>query len=180
VSLRLRIVPDPPPDAVRRWALRALFRATVDAFGSPMPCVRGRSSDRLLDAYTSRSDELARAVLEDTDQRRYVEARLSANTGRLGRRIRRALGIRSTDDALEAARRLYALIGIDLRARDPHRVVVSRCAFASRYSPEVCGVMAAADAGLFEGLTGGARLTFLERITTGAPACVATLEGPHR
>jgi hypothetical protein len=36
--------------------------------------------------------------------------------------------------------------------------------------------MSASDAGLLAGLTGGGRLTFTERISAGAPACIATLQ----
>jgi hypothetical protein len=35
--------------------------------------------------------------------------------------------------------------------------------------------MSALDAGLFAGLTGGRTLTFTQRITEGAPACLANL-----
>jgi hypothetical protein len=180
VSLRLRLVPDPLPGFVRRRVVRSLFRATVDAFGAAIPDLRGRTSAELLDAYVARSDELARAVFDDPRRRGAAESRLYANTEHLGTRLRRTLGIRSTADALDVARLLYAAIGIDLRGVEPARVVVSRCAFASRYSPDVCAVMAAADAGLFAGLTAGARLTFVDRISSGAPACVATLTGAGR
>ncbi|HSL10800.1 MAG TPA: hypothetical protein VLA82_05755 [Actinomycetota bacterium] len=179
MSLRLRLVPDPLPEVVRRRIVRALFRSTVDAFGAEMPDVRGWPSDRLLDAYAARSEELARAVLDRPERRRHAASRLHANTERMGRAVRRLLGIRSSADAMEAARRLYATIGIDLRGAGPDRVVVTRCSFASRYAPEVCAVMAAADAGLFAGLTAGRRLSFVERISSGAPACVATLSEEH-
>ena len=175
MSLRLRLLPEHLPEVLRRAAIRTLFRATLDAFGEPMPDVRGWSSARLLDAYAARSDELTRDVLSDAQRQRRVAARLSENTERLGGSIRRALAIRTEADAFETARRLYSVIGIELRRTEPERVVAARCSFASRYSPDVCSVMAAADAGLFAGLTGGARLTFVERITSGAPACVATL-----
>ena len=177
MTLRMRLVPDPLPEAVRRWMLRALFRATVDAFDAPMPDVRGWSSTRLRDAYAARSDELARSVIDDAERRRVATWRLHANAARLGTRVRRVLGVRSRVDSLDAAQRLYASIGIDLRGADHERVIVTRCSFAARYSPDVCAVMAAIDAGLFAGLTGGARLTFMDRITAGAPACVATLTG---
>ena len=180
MSLRVRLVPDPLPEIARRRLVRALFCATVDAFGQEMPDVRGRSSAELLDAYVARSDELVRAILDDPYRRRHAESRLFANTEHLGKRVRRGIGIRSATDALEVARRLYAAIGIDLRGAAPTRVVVTRCAFASRYSPDVCAVMSAADAGLFSGLTAGVRLTFVDRITSGAPACVATLTGAGR
>ena len=175
MSIRLRLVPDPLPEVVRRRVVRALFRATVDAFGAAMPDVRGWPSHRLLDAYVARSADLARAVLEHPDRRLDVERRLRANTERSGSRIRWLLGIRTKADAFEAAHRLYAAIGIDLADGEAERIVVTACSFASRYSPDICGVMAAADAGLFAGLTGGDDLTFADRITAGAPVCVATL-----
>ncbi|MGZ4110684.1 MAG: hypothetical protein ACXVP7_13490, partial [Actinomycetota bacterium] len=100
---------------------------------------------------------------------------LHSNMERLGRRVRLALGVRTTADALDVAHRLYGLIGIELTGGDRGQVVVSRCAFAARYSPDVCRVMSASDAGMLAGLTDGGRLTFTERITTGSAACLATL-----
>ncbi len=94
---------------------------------------------------------------------------------RLGRRVRRALGVRTTREALDVAHRLYRLIGIDLTGDDRGQVVVTRCAFATVYSPDVCSLMSAADAGLLAGLTGGRELAFTARLTSGAPACLATL-----
>jgi hypothetical protein len=175
MSLRIRALPDRTPDPVRRWALRGLFRATVDAFDAPMPDLRGRSADAILDAYAACTDELARGLLLDPARRPLVERRLGSNLERLGRRVRLALGVRTAAEALEVARWLYGLIGIDLRGDDRGEVVVTRCSFAARYSPDVCRVMSASDAGLLSGLTGGGRLTFSERITAGSPVCRATL-----
>jgi hypothetical protein len=175
VSLRTRALPDRIPDPVRRWALRALFRTTVDAFDAPMPDLRRCSTDALLASYAAYTDVLARGVALDPEHRSQVERRLHENTERLGRRVRRALGVRSTMDALEVAHRLYGLIGIDLTGDERGCVVVSRCAFAARYSPDVCRLMSASDAGLLAGLTDGGRLAFTARITSGSPVCMATL-----
>jgi hypothetical protein len=79
-----------------------------------------------------------------------------------------------------AARAAYRVLGIDLRGSATGEVVVARCAFARVYAPEVCAVMSSLDAGLFAGLTGGRRLTFTQRISEGAPACLATLAPPER
>jgi hypothetical protein len=174
MSLRTRALPDRIPDPVRRWALRALFRATADAFGAPMPDLRGHSADAILDTYAAYTDELARSLRLEPE-RRLVERRLRSNLERLGRRVRLALGVRTMADALDVAHRLYRLIGIDLTGDDRGQVVVTHCSFAERYSPDVCRVMSASDAGLLAGLTDGDQLTFTERITTGAPACLATL-----
>jgi predicted ArsR family transcriptional regulator len=175
VSLRTRVLPDQVPAPVRRAAIRSLFRATADAFGASMPDLRGRSADAMLAAYARYTDELARAVLNDPDRRPLVERRLHANMERIGRRVRRYLGVRTTPEALEVARRLYRLIGIDLTGSGRGEVVVTHCSFASVYSPEVCSLMSASDAGLLAGLTGGRELAFTERLTSGAPACLATL-----
>jgi hypothetical protein len=67
------------------------------------------------------------------------------------------------------------MIGIDLRAHPSGHVVVSRCAFASSYSPQVCRLMSSLDAGLVAGLTRGGRLTFSERLTEGRPRCIARI-----
>lgn len=180
MSLRTRALPDRIPDSIRRWALRALFRATVDAFGAPMPDLRGRSADSILSTYATCTNELARGLLLEPERRPLVEQRLRSNMERLGRRVRFALGVRDAVDAIDVARHLYRLIGIDLTGDDRGQIVVTRCSFATHYSPEVCRVMSASDAGLMEGLTDGGRLTFTERITTGAPACLATLSVDER
>jgi hypothetical protein len=180
VSLRTRLLPDPIPEPVRRWALRALFHATADAFGGPTPGLRGRSADEILDAYAVYTDERARDLLGRPDRRQLVERRLRSNMERVGRRVRLALGVRSTRDALDIARRLYRLIGIDLAGDEQGHIVVTRCSFATRYSPAVCRVMSASDAGLLAGLTDGHRLSFDERITDGALACRATLVAEGR
>ena len=175
MSLRIRALPRRIPDPVRCWALRTLFRSTAKAFGAPMPHLRRRSAEAILASYAAFTDEQARAAAADPVRRAQVERRLHDRTERLGRRVRLALGVRSTTEALEVAHRLYELIGIDLTADERGRVVVTRCAFAARYSPDVCRVMSASDAGLLAGLTDGGRLAFTERITSGSPVCIATL-----
>jgi hypothetical protein len=175
VSLRARLLPDRIPAPVRRAAIRSLFRATADAFGASMPDLRGCSADAMLATYARFTDELARVALDEPDRRPLVERRLHANMERLGRRARRVLGLRTTSEALDVARRLYRLIGIDLTSDDHGHVVVRRCAFATVYSHDVCSVMSAADAGLLAGLTGGRELAFSARLTSGASACLATL-----
>lgn len=179
MSLRTRMLPDRVPAPVRRAAIRSLFRATVDAFDAATPDLHGCSADAILATYARYTDELARDTLDDPDRRPLVERRLHANMERLGRRVRRALGVRTTPEALDVARRLYRLIGIDLTG-DGGQVVVARCAFASVYSPGVCSLMSAADAGLLAGLTGGRELAFTARLTSGAPACLATLAAAGR
>ncbi len=138
MSLRTRALPDRIPDPIRRWALRALFRTTVDAFEAPMPDLRRRSTDAILASYAAYTDVLARGVALDPERRSQAERRLYENTERLGRRVRRALGVRSTMDALEVAHRLYDLIGIDLTGDENEDVSSSAGARSLRGTPPTC------------------------------------------
>ena len=77
-------------------------------------------------------------------------------------------------------RLVYAAIRIDFRGTELGDVTVNRCFFSSFYSAQVCQVISSLDAGLLAGLTGGAQLTFSERITEGADRCRACLAAGAR
>jgi hypothetical protein len=76
---------------------------------------------------------------------------------------------------MAAARMVYGLLDIDLRGTRDGRITVRRCAFSDVYSAEICRLISALDAGLLAGLSGGDRLEFTQRITEGAPCCLARL-----
>ena len=80
---------------------------------------------------------------------------------------------------MAAARILYRALEIDLRGDEDGAIVVRRCAFSPRYSPEVCGLMSAADAGLLAGLAAGGRLAFSARLSEGADSCRARFTFPE-
>jgi hypothetical protein len=129
----------------------------------------------LLERYVSFTGEAAEHALDDDVALDMISHRLWGNAHGLGASLRRRLGIRTHDEALRAARVAYGIVGIDLHAVGDGDVAIERCAFADRYSPRICGVMAWFDAGLIAGLTGGGRLTFSERITEGMPRCLARI-----
>jgi hypothetical protein len=179
MTRRLRAFARIPPSVLRPFVLQWLLRRTADAFGVPRPTLTWIYGADLLSAYAAFST--ARSVFAarrrgDVDAARRA---LWTSAHRAGTRLRSALGIRTTADAMAAAHAIYRLIGIDLWGSSAGNVSVARCSFAPTYSPEVCSVMSSLDAGLFAGLTGGGRLTFRRRITEGAPACTAILMSPE-
>jgi hypothetical protein len=175
VSLRLRIAELYVPKWVARSAVRRLFGATGAAFGRDPVALNGLDHRALLERYASFTATSAEAALADQEDLDALSRRLWDAANVLGRSVRRGFGVRTREDALRAARVVYRMIGIDLRA-DPHGdVVVDRCSFAAWYSPQVCGAMSSLDAGMIAGLTGGGRLTFTERITEGSPQCLARI-----
>ncbi len=92
----------------------------------------------------------------------------------LGRELRSRFGVRGGRDARRLLRLAYRAIGIDLRARPDGAVVVTRCAFASDYTPATCRTISGLDEGLMRGILGPGRLEFAERLTEGRPCCTAT------
>lgn len=175
MSLRLRALELRVPDVIARSALRHLFEATAAAFGSEPEDVDGLDRRALLERYASFTTRCAEQALADQMDLDVVSRRMWAHAYALGASLRRRLGVRTRADALRAARIAYRMIDIDLRADEHGDVTVDRCGFAERYSPEVCRLMSALDAGLIAGLTDGGRLAFSERITEGRPRCLARI-----
>ncbi|HEX5902574.1 MAG TPA: hypothetical protein VF028_05615 [Actinomycetota bacterium] len=175
MSLRLRALELHVPRWVARSAIRRLFEATGSAFGSDPICTDGSDHIALLERYAAFSATSAERALADRTDLDDLSRRMWNNAYALGESLRRRLGVRSREDALRAARIAYRMIGIDVRADPRGDMVVDRCSFAERYSPQVCRVMSSLDAGMVAGLTGGGRLTFSERITEGRPRCLARI-----
>jgi len=178
MSLALRLLEVRAPKAFRKKVLRELFRATALAFEADLPPGWGRLSYvSLLEAYAGFTRDQAGRVLDDPERAARAEARLYRETRALGERLRRVLGLRSTRDVLAASRAVYAALGIDLTVDGQDGLVIGRCFFSASYTPAVCRLMSAADAGAAAGLSAGGRLVFIERLTEGAAACRARL-GP--
>jgi predicted ArsR family transcriptional regulator len=179
MSLALRILDGHVPAVARRAALRALFATTAAGFGYPVPPLDGLDADALLRRYALFTSEQAEAALRDGRDLPALQDRLERGTRALGARLRAGLRLRTTEDAMAAARVVYGLLDIDLRGSGRGEITVRRCPFSEVYSAEVCRLVSALDAGLLAGLSGGDRLAFTQRITEGAPCCLARLH-PRR
>jgi hypothetical protein len=162
------------PEPVRKALLTRLFADTAAALGRPMPSPRGQSADEVLSAFRSFT---ARVPVE--------QAALPAISHKLfhvtlvyGTWLRRVLGVRSSGDVMAAAHLVYRAIGIDFKGDEGGEIIINRCFFSQAYTPSVCQVMSALDAGLLAGLSGGSRLVFTRRITEGYTSCRARLFAP--
>jgi predicted ArsR family transcriptional regulator len=180
MSLALRLLDGHVPAVARRAALRALFATTAAGFGCPVPPLGGLDADALLRRYARFTRDQAVAALRDGRDLPALHDRLERGAHALGARLRAGLRVRTTEDAMAAARVVYGLLGIDLRGTGDGGITVRRCAFSDIYSAEVCRLVGALDTGLLAGLSGGGHLEFTERITEGAPACLARLRPGRR
>jgi hypothetical protein len=163
------------PGPLRRAALRRLLAVTAQAFDRPAPPVAGLSEHELLATFTRCTAGWSEEAIGTGRDLRAIQDRLRDGAAGLGAALRRRLRLSGRRDVVDAARVVYRLLDIDFTGTQDGRVIISRCSFSSAYSPAVCRVMSALDAGLLAGLSGGDRLRFTARITEGAPACLATL-----
>jgi hypothetical protein len=175
MSLAVRLLDGHVPAVVRRAALRALFATTAAGFGSPVPPLGGLDADGLLRRYAQFTRDQAEAALRDGRDLPALQDRLERGTRALGVRLRAGLRLRTTEDAMAAARMMYVLLNIDFHGSGNGEITVRRCPFSEVYSGDVCRLVSALDAGLLAGLSGGDRLEFIQRITDGAPCCLARL-----
>jgi predicted ArsR family transcriptional regulator len=180
MSLALRLLDGHVPAVVRRAALRALFATTAAGFGCPVTPLDGLDAEALLRRYTQFTRDQAEAALRDGRDLPALHDRLERGAHALGARLRAGLRLRTTEDAMAAARVVYGLLDIDLRGNKRGEITVRRCPFSEVYSAEVCRLVGALDSGLLAGLSGADRLEFTQRITEGAPTCLARLRSGRR
>jgi predicted ArsR family transcriptional regulator len=180
MSLAVRMLEGHVPAVARRAALRALFATTAAGFGRPVPPLGGLDADALLRRYARFTSEQAEAALRDGRDLPALQDLLERGTHALGTRLRAGLRLRTTEDAMAAARMVYGLLDIDLRGTGHGEITVRRCPFSEVYSADVCRLVGALDTGLLAGLSGGDRLEFTQRITEGAPCCLARLHPRKR
>jgi hypothetical protein len=170
MSLRTRIFALPLPGFLRAACIAALARLTAAAFDlSPrrIGC---------LDDYAAFTAEQAETALTAGNSTAEIEEKLFNGSRHLGSRLRFWLGIRSVQEAMSAARSLYRIVGVDFRAESSGRFVVPRCRFSTCYSPAVCRLISSLDAGIVFGLTGGAGMLFVRRITEGSAFCSGVIQ----
>jgi predicted ArsR family transcriptional regulator len=176
MSLAQRMLEGHVPAVARRAALRALFATTAAGFGRPVPPLGGLDADALLRRYALFTREQAEAALRDGRDLPALQDRLERGAHALGARLRAGLRLRTTEDAMAAARVVYGLLDIDFRGTGHGEITVRRCPFSDIYRADVCRLIGALDTGLLAGLSGGDRLEFTQRITEGAPCCLARLQ----
>lgn len=177
MSLRLALAEFCMPAPLRRAGLNELAAAAATAYECRRPQWRRRSyPDRLQEFACFTASQAAMASAEGRGEAARDHLRHEAE--KVGRRLRRRLGVGSHDEALRALRLLYRQIGIELLTPGCDRIEMTSCLFSRLYDPMTCRIMSAMDEGIVAGLTGGWQLRFETRLTEGARSCAASLAGP--
>ena len=162
------------PRSVRVSRLLELFEATADAFRRQTPFLDDMPFNRFLTEYALFTrDNAEKSIREGSEQE--VRERLYSNALRIGRSLRKELGVRTQAEAMQACEVVYKAIKIEFHGDAEGLISIPRCFFSSFYSSQVCRVISGLDEGIIEGLSGGLKLDFSQRITEGHRCCVARL-----
>ncbi len=172
MSLRLALASLYVPARWRRRGLVELVERTARAFDVAAPDVAGVPVDELALRFARFTREQADRVAASPREAPRARQRLRREAREFGAALRHRLGVSTRAEAMRAARLLYRMLGVDLRASLAGSIVVRSCAFSTVYDCGTCTLMAAMDEGLFAGLAGEGRLEFAMRITAGADRCV--------
>ncbi|HQI49223.1 MAG TPA: hypothetical protein PLN61_11245, partial [bacterium] len=146
------------------------------AFGSTVPPLAGLSAGEALEAYARFTLKAAADAAKGNEDGQALQERLFAGAQSYGALWRRRFRVTTREEAMRAARVLYRAIGIEFRGSAEGAIEISRCFFSCYYTPEVCRLISALDAGVLAGLSGGGRLVFTRRITEGANCCQGRME----
>ncbi len=153
--------------------LRILMRQSARALQTDAPKFSGHSAPDLLRKYARFTADEAARVLQSGQDLTLVYQRLNRMARRLGSSLRRWLRPKDERDCLAVIRLVYRNIGISINEEKPGEFCVLNCYFSDFYTPEVCAVISAVDAGIFSGIYQGGTLVFRERITEGKDVCRA-------
>jgi hypothetical protein len=175
MKLLLRIAGRHIPTFIRKRELQKLFRMTASAFGTEIPPMVGFSYNECLSEYARFTRKSVDQSFTKGDNIQIIQDRLFQQAYEYGKMWRKIFNVSSMYEAMEAAKILYQVIGIEFRGTNLGAIEIDKCFFSQQYSPETCKVISSLDAGIMAGLSGDGSLSFSQRITEGFSSCKAHL-----
>lgn len=153
-----------------------LFKITADAFENNMPDIISLSYENCLHEYAKFTNQQAKSILlENENNQNSIKKILYETAIKTGCNIRKRLRVKTWEDALKAVKIMYSAINIDVFFPSADSMIVRKCFFGNFYNSGVCKFMSVMDEGVFEGISNGGKLKFLNRITEGNSCCMAKI-----
>jgi len=161
------------PEFIKRNQIKKLFKIAADAFNTEQPLVIGLSFKECLESFAVfTNDETQRAISSGKDIHG-IKTSLYNHAYDFGHDLQRKLNIKTLEESLKIVEILYKVIGIDFHASTHGEITISECYFSKFYSLSVCKIISSLDIGLIDGLSGGKKIEFSNRITDGYKCCKA-------
>jgi hypothetical protein len=163
------------PGFVKKRALRELFHLTADAFQCGLPEIEHFSCEALLKEFALFTREQGEKAIRESRNLQGIQHQLYHNAYRVGSKLRKSLHIKNTHEMMLASRIFYDILAIEFQGDANGEIRISSCFFSAYYSSGVCRMISSLDEGVAAGLSGGGKLSFLQRITEGEDCCRARL-----
>ena len=163
------------PAFLKKRELMYLFDITAEAFACAAPNLNGQSFNDSLAMYAQFTRTAAEQSIMRGDSQRIIQERLFQGAFQLGEKYKRRFQIKTINEAMEAGRILYHILGIEFNGDSEGVITIRSCFFSKYYSALTCSMVSSLDAGLMAGLSGGSTLKFFRRITEGHDYCSAQL-----
>lgn len=174
MNFRLKLINLYIPAFIRRRVLLDLFRRTARAFCVSAPTLPANNRD-ILKSYARFTHQQACTAVTGNRDVNELEQRLFEQAYQMGSQFRRRFKTNTKDQALSALQIIYRLLKIDLEITAGGDLEIKKCYFSQYYSAKTCSVISALDRGLVSGLTDGAHLVFIQKITQNNPCCLARI-----
>ncbi len=156
------------------FEIRILLHQTAKAFSVDAPKTKGFSAPELLESYARFTTEISEHAMQAGQNSPVLHQKLYNMAYQLGDSVHRWLRPKDEAECLKILITLYRNIGITISEENPGGFYVYSCYFSAFYTPKICSVISAIDAGIFAGIFKGGTLKFQERITDGHKKCKAT------
>ena len=163
------------PSFLKKKGLKELFISTAAAFNKRIPSLKGLSFENSLLKYALFTKEEVEKYIVDGGDPLNLHKGLNEHAILFGKKLRKIFFIKSFKKAVSIFELLYSFIGIDLKISGEGEISVKKCFFSNYYTPNVCAIISAIDSGVFEGISGGCRIEFRQRITEGNDCCKARI-----
>lgn len=162
------------PGFIAKIQLQILMGLTAGIFGQRSRFLMMSGYEEALRSYVQYTRELLQSC--KGDDKGLLQLRMGEESYKMGRRLRRVMGLKNRRDLERLVFILYKNIGIDMSGEIPGDVCVSRCYFSNFYDPGMCRLISAMDSGIIRGIYGGGELVFSQRITEGCECCRARFD----
>jgi hypothetical protein len=163
------------PEFLRKRGLQVLYDITARGLRCTAPGLNGEGYEDCLEEYALFAREQTLRALNDGDDISDLRKRLFRISYKYGKKIRENLNVTSQKEVNRVSKYLYKNIYSDFYGNENGGFSITKCYFSQFYTPDVCKVTSAVDAGLLSGLQGGGYLVFSDRITEGKSSCKACL-----
>lgn len=176
MNIKLKLLEFYVPFIIRYKILSEIYKITGEAFKDKLIISNSINHRKGLKRYAIYSNELTLGAIYSRKDLEEIKYRLYRNSYIVGHKLRKFFSITNIEEAMQTAEIFYDIIGIEFSANDKNEITINKCYFSDYYDCRVCNIISAIDEGIIAGLTNGAKINFINRITDGNKCCYAKLD----